>query len=112
MLKDIKDVLVQKATEAAGHVIQDQLDAITHHLAIATLSMLLQAQNHQSSRVLVSTHPQRIQCFVQLVFPDNINTPVMFVAADGACQRMSNALPVTQGMTESLSISLMKSLLV
>jgi len=25
--------------------------------------------------------PAQIQCFVQLVFPDNINTPVMFVAA-------------------------------
>jgi hypothetical protein len=35
---EVKDVLVQKATEAAGRVIQDQLDTITHHLAIATLS--------------------------------------------------------------------------
>ena len=38
VLKEVKDVLVQKATEAAGHVIQDQLDTITHHLATTTLS--------------------------------------------------------------------------
>lgn len=38
VLKEIKDVLVQKATEAAEHVIRDQLDTITHHLATTTLS--------------------------------------------------------------------------
>jgi hypothetical protein len=34
----VKDILVQKATEAVGHVIQNQLDTITHHLATTTLS--------------------------------------------------------------------------
>jgi hypothetical protein len=37
-LKEVKDILVQKATEAAGHVIQDQLDTLTHHLATITLT--------------------------------------------------------------------------
>ena len=35
---EVKDVLVQKATEAAGHVVEDQLDSITHYLAATTLS--------------------------------------------------------------------------
>jgi hypothetical protein len=38
IVKEAKDVLVEKATEAAGHAIQNQLDAITHHLATTTLS--------------------------------------------------------------------------
>ena len=38
VLKEIKDVLIQKATEAAGHVIQDQLETITDHLTTITLS--------------------------------------------------------------------------
>lgn len=37
-LKDRTARGLQKATEAAGHVIQDQLDTITHHLATTTLS--------------------------------------------------------------------------
>jgi hypothetical protein len=38
MLKEVKDVLVRKATEVTGDVIQDQLDTITHYLATTTLS--------------------------------------------------------------------------
>jgi hypothetical protein len=38
VVKEAKDVLVQKATEAAEHVIQNQLDTIIHHLATTTLS--------------------------------------------------------------------------
>ena len=38
VLKEVRDVLVRKTTEAAGHVIEDQLDAITHYLAATTLS--------------------------------------------------------------------------
>lgn len=37
-LKEVKDILLQKATEATGHVVQDQLDIITCHLATTTLS--------------------------------------------------------------------------
>jgi hypothetical protein len=37
-VKEAKDVLVQKATEAAEHVIQNELDTIIHHLATTTLS--------------------------------------------------------------------------
>lgn len=38
IVNEVKDVLVEKATEAAGLAIQNQLDAITHHLATITLS--------------------------------------------------------------------------
>ena len=38
VVKEVKDIFVQKATEAAGHVIQNQLDIITNHLATTTLS--------------------------------------------------------------------------
>jgi hypothetical protein len=37
-VKEAKDVLLQEATEAAEHVIQNQLDTIIHHLATTTLS--------------------------------------------------------------------------
>ena len=36
--KEVSDVLVQKATEATEHVIQDQLDIISRHLATISLS--------------------------------------------------------------------------
>ena len=48
MMKEITDVLVQKVTEAAGHVIQDQLDTITH-LATTTLSDVTSSQEPPSS---------------------------------------------------------------
>ena len=36
--------------------------------------------------------PAQIQCFVELVLPDNTNTPVTYVVAQRTCQRMSNVI--------------------
>jgi uncharacterized coiled-coil protein SlyX len=54
-LKEIKDVLVQKATEAAEHVIRDQLDTITHHLATTTLSDVASVTSSPEPPILSSS---------------------------------------------------------
>ena len=55
-VKEDKDVLVQKATEAAGHLIQDQLDIITHHLATTTLSDVASCPPETCSSSQARTH--------------------------------------------------------
>jgi hypothetical protein len=55
-VKEVKDVLVQKASEAAEHLIQDQLDIITHHLATTTLSDVAQCPPEIRSSSQARTH--------------------------------------------------------